>query len=78
MAIFCLGCEGFLENRREYNYVNFDNSMLESFHKLGCNKSIKVHLLHSHLDEFPAHLGDVSEEQGEWFNRDIQTTEERY
>ena len=40
--------------------------------------SIKVHFLHSHLDESPANLGDVSDEQGERFHQDIQTMEERY
>ena len=76
MAILCIGCKGFLGNRRDYNYVNLVNRLLESFHKLGCNMSIKVHFLHSHLDEFPANLGDVSDEQG--FHQDIQTMGERY
>ena len=70
--------KGFLGNRKDYNYVNLVNRLLESFHKLGCNMSIKVHFLHSHLDEFPANLGDVSDEQGERFHQDIQTMEERY
>ena len=29
--------KGFLGNRRDDNYVNLINSLLESFHKLGCN-----------------------------------------
>ena len=62
--------KGFLGNRRDYNYVNLVNSLLESFHKLGCHMSIKVHYLHSHLDEFPANLGNVSDEQGERFHQD--------
>ena len=70
--------KGFLVNRRDYKYVNLVTRLLESLHKLGCNLSIKVHFLHSHLDEFPANLGDVSDEQGERFHQDIQTMEERY
>ena len=40
--------------------------------------SIKVHCLHSHLSEFPANLGDVSEEQGERFHQHVKVMEERY
>ena len=34
----------FLGNIRDQDYVNLVNRLLESFHKLGCNVSIKVHL----------------------------------
>ena len=40
--------------------------------------SIKVHYLHSHLSEFPANLGDVSEDQGERFHQDVKVMDERY
>ena len=33
----------FLGNRRDQDYVNLVNRLLECFHKLGCNMSIKVH-----------------------------------
>ena len=52
--------------------------MLQSHHNLGCNLSIKVHFLNSHLDKFPANLGDVSDEHGERFHQDIKVMEERY
>jgi hypothetical protein len=35
--------------------------------------SLKVHLLHSHLDFFPENLGEVSNEQGECFHQDIKS-----
>ena len=72
--------KGFLGNRRDYNYVNLVNRLPESFHKLGCNMSIKVQFIFyiATLDGFPANLGDVSDEQGERFHQDIQTMEERY
>ena len=44
--------------------------MLQSYHNLGCNMSIKVHFLHF--------LGDVSDEHGERFHQDIKVMEERY
>ena len=52
--------------------------MLQSFHDLGANMSIKVHYLFNHLDRFPENLGDVSDEQGERFHQDIKHMEERY
>ena len=52
--------------------------LLVSYEKLGCNMSVKVHFLQSHLDYFPENLGAVSEEQGERFHQDIKTMEKRY
>ncbi|EZA60810.1 hypothetical protein X777_13643 [Ooceraea biroi] len=53
--------------------------MLAHFNNLGCNMSLKVHFLHSHLDYFPkCNLGSVSEEQGERFHQDIKEMERRY
>lgn len=68
----------FLGKHKAKNYVDLVNNMLTSFRKLGCNMSIKVHYLHSHLDRFPENLGDTSEEQGERFHQDIKTMEDRY
>ena len=45
--------------------------MLNNFNQHGCNMSIKIHYLHSHLERFPENLGDLSEEQGERFHQDI-------
>ncbi|GFU49023.1 uncharacterized protein TNCV_2333161 [Trichonephila clavipes] len=52
--------------------------MLSNLKELGCNMSIKIHFLHSHLDRFPQNLGDFSEEQGERFHQGLRTMEERY
>jgi hypothetical protein len=51
--------------------------MLDKFKELGCNMSFKVHFLDSHLDNFPANLGAVSEEQAERFHQDIKEMERR-
>ena len=40
--------------------------------------SIIVHFLFSYLEQFPANLGDVSDEQGERFHQDIKVMEDRY
>ena len=68
----------FLGNKRADNYIELVEELLLSLQDLGCRMSIKVHYLHSHLSEFPANLGDVSEEQGERFHQDVKVMEERY
>ena len=45
---------------------------------MGCNMSIKIHFLDSHLDFFPANLGAVSDEHGERFHQTISIMERRY
>lgn len=40
--------------------------------------SLNLHFLHSHLDFFPANLGDVSDEHGECFHQDISVIEKLY
>ena len=68
----------FLGNVKHTNYVQIVHSFIQSFHALGCNMSIKVHFLFSHLEKFPENLSDVSDEQGERFHQDIKTMEEQY
>ena len=48
--------KGFLGNRRAQNYEELVNNLWQSHHKLGCNMSLKIHFLHSHLDFFPREL----------------------
>ena len=57
--------KNFLGNYRADNYKEIVNNKLGNFRILGTNMSIKVNFLHSHLDQFPENLGDVSDEQGE-------------
>ena len=40
--------------------------------------SLKVHSVDSHVEYFPANLGDYSEGQGERFHEDIKVMEQRY
>ncbi|CAG9786709.1 unnamed protein product [Diatraea saccharalis] len=40
--------------------------------------SLKVHMLHAHLDKFKDNLGAYSEEQGERFHQDVMNFEKRY
>ncbi|KYQ48592.1 hypothetical protein ALC60_12354 [Trachymyrmex zeteki] len=70
--------KGFLGNRKEANYKDLVETMLDNFKKLGCSMSVKLHFLYSHLDFFAANLGDVSEEQGKKFHQDMKEIERRY
>jgi hypothetical protein len=42
--------KGFLGNRTVQNREKLVNNLLQSYQKLGCNMSLKIHFLHSHLD----------------------------
>ena len=53
--------QNFLGNRKAANSVQVVQSMLDAYQRLGANISIKVHLLHNHLDRFPANFGNVSD-----------------
>jgi len=71
-------CTGFLGNHKDKNYEILVQRMLSAFEKLNCNRSLKIHFLHSHLDYFPENLGEVSDEQGERFRQDMKEIERRY
>ena len=68
----------FLGNRRARNYEELVNNRLQSYQKLGCNMSIKIHFLHSHLDFSPENCGAVGDEHAERFHQDISSMEKRY
>ena len=44
---------------------------------MGCNMSIIIHFLHSHLNFFPDNLGQFSDEQGERFHQEMASIEKR-
>ena len=48
--------KGFLAKRRAQNHEVLVKNLLQSYQKLGCNMSLKIHFLHSHLDFFPREL----------------------
>ncbi|GFW59350.1 exportin-7 [Trichonephila clavipes] len=74
----CEQFPSFLGNKKDPNYKALVAELLQNYKILGCNISVKVHFLHSHLDYFPENLGAVSEEQGERFHQDVKEMEPRY
>jgi len=71
-------CQGFLGNLRAPNYIELVQQLLHSYEALGCNMSLKLHFLMSHIDFFPENMGNVSDEHGERFHQDIAIMEKRY
>ena len=70
--------EGFLENHKADNFKNIVEELVDAYEKMGCRISLKLHVLHSHIDEFKDNMGDYSEKQGERFHQDVKSFEERY
>ena len=50
--------ENFLGHFKIDNYKKIVKNMLQTFQEQGCLMSIKLHFLHSHLEQFPENLGD--------------------
>ena len=70
--------QGFLGNNMDDNYAELVANLVNSYSKMGCRMSMKLHMLHAHLDEFKSNLGAYSEGQGERFHQDINDFETRY
>ena len=75
---FILVVKNFLGNNKARNYAELVNNMLTAFRNLGCNMSVKMHNLFSHMDRFPEYLGSMSDEQGERFHQELKEMETRY
>ena len=69
---------GFLGNKRDDHYIQLVTVLLQKCHQLGCNMSLKIHFLHSHIDFFHPSCGVVSDEHEERFQQDISVMEQRY
>ena len=75
---FVLVVKNFLGNNKAINYAEIVNNMLTAFRNLGCNVSVKMHYLFSHMGRFPENLGSMSDEQGKRFHQDLKEMETRY
>ena len=54
------------------------DNMLQNFQEMKVNMSLKIHMMHSHLDFFPENMGAVSDEHGERFHQDVAIIEKRF
>jgi hypothetical protein len=71
-------CAKFLGNFKTSNYRETVGELLNSYKDMGCNMSLKMHFLDSHLAFFPENLGAIGDEHGERFHQDISAMEKRY
>ena len=69
---FVLVVKNLLGNNKASNYEELITNMLYAFKSLGCNMSIKMHYLFSHIDRFPENLGALSDAQGERFHQHLK------
>ena len=72
---FVLVVNNFFGNNKSRNYAELVNNMLTAYRNLGCNMSVQMHCLFTHMDRFPENLGD---EQGKRFHQDLKEMETRY
>ena len=70
--------EGFFGNHKADNFRNIVEEFVDAYEKMGCRMLLKLHVLHSRIDEFKHNMGDYLEEQGERFHQDVKSFEERY
>ena len=71
-------CKDFLGNHKAVNYQNIVQDLLTSYKAMGCNMSLKIHFLESHLDFSPENLVEISDERGERFHEDGMATKKWY
>jgi len=50
-------CKNFLGNHKAANYQDVVQNLLTSYKAMGCNMSLKIHFLESHLDFFSRKSG---------------------
>ncbi|GBO11756.1 hypothetical protein AVEN_228379-1 [Araneus ventricosus] len=70
--------KNFLGNNKAENYKDLVEDMLTLFQDFGCDMSLNIHFLDSHLNFFPDNYGQVSDEHGERFHQDVANVEKRY
>lgn len=71
-------CENFLGKKRSENYKAIARELVDSYEKMGCNMSYKLHIMDKHVDDFPPSCSDFSDEMGERFHQDIKKAEKIY
>jgi len=71
-------CKDFLGNHKAANYQHVVQDLLTSYKAMGCNMTLKIQFLESHLNFFLENLGKVIDEHGERFHQDILAMEKRY
>ena len=61
-------CNGVLGKHQVGQRKRIVDDLIKCYQNLGCNMSLKIHFLHSHLSFFTENAGGVSDEHGENFH----------
>ena len=70
--------KNFLENTNFRNHKHLIDNTLQNFQEMKVNMSLKIHIMHSHVDFFRENMGTVGDEHGERFLQNIATIEKRF
>ena len=62
----------FLRNTKSENYRDIVKNLINDFQAEGCNISLKIHFLDSHIYVFAPNLCAVSDKHGEIFYQQIK------
>ena len=57
----------FFGNHKVPNFKDIVEELVNACEKVGCRMSLKLHILHSHIDKFKDNLGDYSRSQVKGF-----------
>jgi alpha-L-fucosidase len=68
----------FLGNHKAEGNRDLVADLVQSYKAMGCDMTLGVHFLDSHLYFFPENLGVVSDEHGQRFHQEISTMEKQY
>jgi hypothetical protein len=63
--------QNFLGNKKAENYSDILQELISSYSAVRCNRSLKLHFLHSNLNSFPENMGAISSKHGERFHQNI-------
>jgi hypothetical protein len=67
-----------LGNHKAADYQDVVQYLLTSYKAMGCNMSLKIHFLESHLDSFPQKSSANSVMNSERFHQKVMAMEKRY
>jgi len=71
-------CLNFFGNIKAENYIELVAELLNVYQNMGCNNSLKIRSLRSHLDFSSPNLDVVSDEHGERFRQGISALGKSY
>ena len=67
----------FFLNHKAESDLDLVADLVQSYKAMGCDMSLRVHFLDSHLDFFPENLRALSDQHGQRFHQEISTMEKQ-